>query len=41
MKIATYQCRKCGEKWIPRTINPKLCPSCKCRKWNAKKLKGK
>lgn len=30
------QCKKCGYVWATRTSNdPKACPNCKTRKWNA------
>jgi hypothetical protein len=29
-----YKCKRCGYEWIPRTITPKECPSCKQRDWN-------
>ncbi len=37
--IQKYRCKKCGFEWIPRIEGmPKLCPSCKCRKWHNYKL---
>ena len=32
--IVKCKCQKCGYEWVPRVDNPKLCPECKCRKWN-------
>jgi len=32
-----YQCLRCGNKWTPRTENPKQCPKCKSPYWNKPK----
>jgi len=35
--IKSLSCKKCGYNWIPRSEKkPKLCPACKCRKWDKK-----
>lgn len=34
MEMLTYTCQKCGHEWIPRKLNPTVCPNCMCRKWN-------
>lgn len=26
-------CKRCGYRWVPRTVEPKECPSCKTRFW--------
>jgi len=28
-------CKLCNFEWVPRVDNPKSCPNCKSRKWNA------
>lgn len=30
-------CKRCGNKWIARTDNPKQCPGCKSLSWNKEK----
>lgn len=30
-QMPTCYCRHCGWTWIPRTVDPKLCPHCKNR----------
>lgn len=35
------KCLKCGYSWWPRSEDkPRLCPACKCRKWESYKEKG-
>ena len=34
--LAFLMCGKCGETWIPRTKNPKKCPTCQTRYWGEK-----
>lgn len=29
--LPRYRCVKCGREWVPRTLNPKLCPNPNCR----------
>ena len=28
------KCNQCGYKWVPRIKHPKLCPSCRSRRWD-------
>ena len=35
IKIAKYQCLRCGHSWIPRSPEyPRLCPKCKSVRWD-------
>ena len=36
-KLPTLHCKRCGYKWIPRTLNVIICPSCKSPYWNIQK----
>jgi DNA-directed RNA polymerase subunit RPC12/RpoP len=36
--MKTYECFKCGHKWVPRTDKkPEQCPHCKNVKWDKRK----
>jgi len=28
-----FECKRCGYRWLSRTENPRLCPSCRARGW--------
>jgi predicted Zn-ribbon and HTH transcriptional regulator len=30
----TYECKRCGHKWIPRVESPVACPKCHSAKWD-------
>lgn len=34
VKILKVKCKKCKEKWTPRTAAPKKCPFCQSRGWD-------
>jgi len=34
-KLKKVECKKCGEKWLPRVCAPKKCPGCQTREWDA------
>lgn len=36
-----FKCKRCNYEWEPRVDNPKACPECKRRDWNAEKVKEK
>ena len=41
IKIAHYECCRCGHPWIPRrNRRPGVCPACKNRQWDIPKKKG-
>jgi hypothetical protein len=31
--LPMYECKFCGNQWIPRKNVPKVCPGCHRRKW--------
>ena len=33
---AKVECKQCGNRWTPRTANPKCCTKCKRYDWNKK-----
>ena len=39
MSLPTLTCERCGHIWYPRRENlPKVCPSCKSKKWQEAKV---
>jgi len=38
-ELLQYECKQCGHKWVPRKMNPPLCPNPKCHSpyWNEEK----
>lgn len=40
MKLTVYTCRRCGNRWIPRTQRPAKCPECGSAKWDSKRRPG-
>ena len=35
------ECLRCGNKWIPITKNPKVCPRCKSYQWDMPRIREK
>lgn len=41
MKLPKCKCQKCKYEWTPRKeTRPKVCPECKCPKWDCYKKEG-
>ena len=34
VEIPTLDCLKCGHMWIPRVVDPKICPKCGSPRWD-------
>lgn len=34
------KCKRCGYKWEPKTEKPTMCPRCKTKKWDTKKVRA-
>lgn len=41
IEVAECKCEKCGFEWTAKTVNPKICPSCKSAGWNEPKKEKK
>lgn len=34
------ECKRCGNRWLPRIANPAQCPRCKSPYWNRDRVRG-